>query len=151
MSTQDTKQIIIEGMARAFFACAWADACEEAGEEQMLSGAEIMHLMPSETDPAAIHAAQTLCMQIESAHPAVTGGIVDIYRACTLLDPEGADRALSPDLFGHYCAMQAMGTGVGLESFGHAVRDAIRVPYVEFGSHSLSRDYFTQADEAGQA
>ena len=150
MSTQDTKQMILEGMVRAFFACAWADACEEAWQEQMLSGAEIMHVMPSEIDPAAIHAAQTLSMQIESAHP----GLKDIgliFKACTLLDADGADRALTPKLFGHYCAMQAMGTGVGLESFGHAVRDAVRVPYVEFGAHTLSRDYFTQADKADQS
>lgn len=149
MTMQETKQTIIHAMARAFFACAWADACEEAGEEQMLSGAEIMHVMPSETDPAAIHAAQTLSMQIESAHP----GLKDIgliFKACTLMDQTGADRTLTPNLFGHYCAMQAMGTGVGLESFGRAVRDAIRVPYVEFGSHSLSRDYFTRTDEEGQ-
>lgn len=149
MTTQETKQTILDGMARAFFACAWADACEEAGEEQMLSGREIMHVMPSETDPSAIHAAQTLIMQIESAHP----GLKDIgliFKACTLMDQTGADRTLTPELFGHYCAMQAMGTGVGLESFGRAVRDAVRVPYIEFGSHSLSLDYFTQADEAGQ-
>lgn len=151
MSTQATKQTIIEGMARAFFACAWADACEEAGEEQMLSGAEIMHIMPSKTDPAAIHAAQTLCHGIESAHPGCHDGIAQIFEACTLLDTAGADRALTPDLFGHYCAMQAIGTGVGLESFGRAVRDAVRVPYIEFGSHSLSRDYFTHADQAEQA
>lgn len=151
MSTQDTKQTILDGMARAFFACAWADACEEAGEEQMLSGAEIMHRMPADIDPAAIHAAHTLSMQIESAHPGCHDGIAQIFKACTLMDQTGADRTLTPDLFGHYCAMQAMGTGVGLESFGHAVRDAVRVPYIEFGSHSLSRDYFTLTGEAGQA
>jgi hypothetical protein len=39
--------------------------------------------------------------------------------------------------------MQAMGHGVGLDdAFGPKARDIVRVPYVEFGSHSLSKDYF---------
>jgi hypothetical protein len=61
---------------------------------------------------------------------------------CRQLPSDDADRDLTPELFGHYLAMQAMGHGVGLESFGRAVRDAINVPYVEFGSHSLECDYF---------
>jgi hypothetical protein len=59
-----------------------------------------------------------------------------------LYDAKDADRDLTPELFGHYCAMQAMGSGVGLESFGRSVRDAIKISYVEFGSYSLEKDYF---------
>ena len=44
--------------------------------------------------------------------------------------------------FGHYAAMQAMGHGVGLnDAFGDCA-EFIAVPYVEFGSHSLEKDYF---------
>lgn len=53
------------------------------------------------------------------------------------------DRPNTMEFFGHYCAMQAMGHGVGLcDAFGSDVYKAIRVPYVEFGSHSLEKDYF---------
>lgn len=119
----NTKDKILHGMAVAFFACAWADAAEDAGQEQIMSGREILSIMPTDIDPSALHAAKTLCHGIESAHP----GLADIeliYKACTLMDSTGADRALTPDLF------------------GHAVRDKVRVPYIEFGSHSLEREYF---------
>ena len=43
----------------------------------------------------------------------------DLYaRAASFRVERYADRTLSPDLFGHYCAMEAMGHGVGLDSFG---------------------------------
>lgn len=142
------KNEIIDGMARAFFACAWADQCEEAGQESMLSGREIMDIMPDEIDPAAIHAARTLAMDFIRAQPYLMkwGGDLDLlnrtFVSAKLLDRTGADRELTPELFGHYLAMQAMGTGVGLESFGYAVRDFFKVPYVEFGGYSLEKDYF---------
>lgn len=142
-------QQIIQGMAKAFFACAWAEQCDEAGQEGMLSGCDIMDLMPREIDPAAIDAAETLAKDFVSVQPMFVEylpaqGIMlrTAYAKALQLDPSGADRKLSPELFGHYIAMQAMGTGVGLESFGYAVRDFFNVPYVEFGSRSLSKDYF---------
>lgn len=145
---------IKHGMALAFFASAYADLKDE--QEEPLRG-EIMDQLPDEIDPAAIHAADTLIMGMiekltdstplnEHQKEALTDSqrMALIYMtACNRFndDPCDADRELTPDLFGHYCAMQAMGHGVGLESFGSAVRDAIKVPYVEFGSHSLERDY----------
>lgn len=149
-ATKTAVEQIKRGMALAFFACAWADAEEEAGRAQ---GGEIMDRMPTDIDPAAIHAANTLAMQFIGTHDYSEPGLSDsqklalLYLKAANLDPEGADRELSPELFGHYLAMQAMGTGVGLESFGHAVRDAFTVPYVEFGSHSLERDYFEDGED----
>lgn len=131
-------------MALAFFASAYADLCEE--NENPLRG-EIMDQLPEHTDPAAIHAAETLIMgmidQVTFETPASDEKrMLALYmHASNVYERADADRELTPDLFGHYCAMQAMGTGVGLESFGSAVRDAITVPYVEFGSHSLQYDY----------
>jgi hypothetical protein len=140
---------ILNGMARAFFACAWADQCEGSDNAGIMSGRDIMALMPSEIDPAAIHAADTLAIGFISANilppisPVATNqGLRVLYRKACELDPDGADRELTPELFGHYLAMQAMGTGVGLESFGYAVRDFFNVPYVEFGGCSLEKDYF---------
>lgn len=159
-----TANEILNGMARAFFASAWADQCEEAAQSRMLSGRDIMDLMPAEIDPAALHAAQTLATGMIRANwprRALLGGVTAdqglrvLYRYAESLPRERAiggyrlvaDRELTPELFGHYCAMQAMGHGVGLESFGHAVRDTISVPYVEFGSYSLEKDYFNVVDE----
>lgn len=136
----NTSEHILRGMALAFFASAWADAEEEAGQAK---GGEIMDRIPGDIDPAALSAARTLYMQMEQANKKI---LSFLYADCTALDAAGADRQLSPELFGHYCAMQAMGHGVGLESFGRAVRDNVTVPYVEFGSHSLERDYFEAHD-----
>lgn len=130
---------IKRGMALAFFATAFADQADECGDP--LRG-EIMDQLPDEIDPAAIHAADTLAHDMIWKCPENVGDLPSIYAHAQSLGNEGADRELSPELFGHYCAMQAMGTGVGLESFGREVRDSIRVPYLEFGSHSLEKDYF---------
>lgn len=124
--------------ARAFFASAWADAADDADNGPNLSGCEIMDVMPSEIDPAAIHAAQTLRMDMER----VNGASIDnlITRIVTIAD---GDRPATMEFFGHYSAMQAMGHGVGLDdAFGREVYDTIEVPYCDFGQHSLERDYF---------
>lgn len=143
-----TFEQIKHGMELAFFASAFADLREEEGHP--LRG-EIMDQLPNITDPAARHAASTLCMDLAIANVG-TPKCLDNCGCCTVqsiysyvqeLQEQGhtGDRALTPELFGHYCAMQAMGTGVGLESFGSVVRDIIKVPYCEFGSHSLQYDY----------
>lgn len=141
-------------MARAFFASAYADQAEECG--QPLSG-EIMDQLPDETDPAAVHAADTLAADMMRAN-GLTSPCFDLeslfLRACEIAENsrDRGDREHTPEMFGHYCAMQAMGHGVGLaDAFGGAVYDDIRVPYVEFGSHSLAQDYFTADDEGDAA
>lgn len=149
-------------MARAFFACAWADMQEEKDADDPsavnLSGREIMDVMPDEIDSAAIHAANTLAMDMERANGMQS--IEELFALAVSLRGPNADRAPTPENFGHYCAMQAMGHGVGLwDSFdiethdggicrhgeelktGARRADSIAVPYVEFGSHSLSKDY----------
>lgn len=139
---------IKHGMELAFFASALADLREEQGDP--MTG-EIMDQLPDEIDPAAKHAAQTLIMDLLNLYTFdEKAGMSDNQKLCAVYMkaanifnecPADADRELSPDLFGHYLAMQAMGTGVGLESFGSRVRDELPVPYVEFGSHSLELDY----------
>ena len=124
--------------ARAFFASAWADAADNADNGPNLSGREIMEVMPSEIDPAAVHAARTLRMDIERTNGA---SIVELMtRIESMAD---GDRPATMEFFGHYVAMQAMGHGVGLhDAFGPDVYEMIKVPYVEFGEYSLERDYF---------
>ena len=125
-----TRDAIRSGMARAFFASAWADQCEETDNARIMSGREILNLIPGNYDPAAHHAARTLLFDMERVNGAP---IVALWRKC----PELA----SPTDFGHYCAMQAMGHGVGIFDYGIG-DDRVRVPYIEFGSHSLEKDYF---------
>lgn len=143
------------GMALAFFASAYADQADECGEP--LRG-EIMDQLPETIDPAAWHAAATLqfglLAKFKARHPEkLDQGALNLallYRLAVFVQSESdyyGDRSLTPELFGHYLAMQAMGHGVGLESFGRAVHDAIDVPYVEFGGYSLELDYFEDGDE----
>ncbi|MDA1398448.1 hypothetical protein PALA31_04712 [Pseudomonas aeruginosa] len=132
-------------MALAYFGSAYAEQAEECG--QPLAG-EIMDQLPEVIDPAALHAADTLAASMLHAND-VKSPPFDLESLFLLAveiagnsDDKG-DRELSPAMFGHYCAMQAMGHGVGLsDAFGRRVYDAIRVPYTEFGSYSLERDYF---------
>jgi hypothetical protein len=139
------KNEILQAMAKAFFASAWADAREEAGQD---CADEIMDSMPEEIDSAAIQAAETLCMGMERANNA-KGSMLEFWdiaklynRACQIGKGQG-DREHTPEMFGHYCAMQALGHGVGLwDAFGKDVYEAIKVPHHEFGSYSLSKDYF---------
>lgn len=140
-----TAMKVRRGMAKAFFANAFADLMEEAGTP--LSG-EIMDQTPVLIDPAALHAADTLMIQFLDQFVFQEPGLTEtqkiaaiFMKAVNVQGDDKGDRELEPELFGHYLAMQAMGTGVGLESFGNAVRDVLPVPYLEFGSHSLQYDY----------
>lgn len=124
--------------SRALFASAWADMADECESDVIGPGVEIMSVMPANVDPAAIHAAETLLKDIERVNGKTLGELFAIVE--TLGD---GDRDNTMEFFGHYCAMQAMGHGVGLyDAFGSDVYKAITVPYVEFGSHSLEKDYF---------
>jgi hypothetical protein len=128
---------ILRNMALAFFASAYADQADEAGEPMR---GEIMDQLPDAIDPAAEHAARTLYMDLERKN----GRTVDtIFEAlCEACEGDG-DRPHTEEMFGHYAAMQAMGHGVGLDdAFGSKARDLVQVPYLEFGSYSLERDYF---------
>ena len=131
------EQTIEFHMARAFFASAWADMIEENGDAGRFSGRDIMGMMPAEIDPAAVHAARTLRFDMERANDKTIGAIL-----ADAIAAHAGDRPATAEFFGHYCAMQAMGHGVGLwDAFGDVVYQSVRVPYVDFGSHSLERDY----------
>lgn len=138
----NTTQEFEHHAARAFFASAWADACEEAGEAHIMSGAEILDIMPAEIDTAAVHAARTLRMDFERAN-----GVTIDDALARIEEKANGDRSPTAEMFGHYCAMQAMGHGVGLNDAFGSVSKEFTVPYVEFGSHSLALDYFTHTVE----
>jgi len=124
--------------ARAFFASAWAEMADECGSNVIGPGTEIMNVMPDDIDPAAIHAANTLVMDIERINGKPLESLLDLID-----DIADGDRPATAEYFGHYAAMQAMGHGVGLyDSFGSEVYDVVKIPYIAFGSYSLSKDYF---------
>lgn len=130
---------ILGHMARAFFASAWADMVEENG--RALRG-EIMDQMPEEIDPAAWHAARTLYADMERANGAPMSALFNKAETVHIESGRPGDRPFNAEMWGHYAAMQSMGHGVGLgDAFGSEVRESVRVPYCEFGSHSLERDY----------
>lgn len=135
---QSIKQDFIHHASLAFFASAWADQCEESDNAELLSGQEIMHVMLTDTDPSAIAASESLFADMERINHC------SIEELMTLIEEIGeGDRENTIEHFAHYCAMQAMGHGVGLhDAFGGDVYDRIKVPHVEFGGYSLSVDYF---------
>ena len=135
---QCVKQDFIRHAGLAFFASAWADQCEDSDNAALLSGREIMGLTPPDVDPSAICAAHTLFLDMERINEC---SITELMR---MVEELGAgDRDNTIDQFAHYCAMQAMGHGVGLrDAFGADVYGRIKVPHVEFGGYSLAMDYF---------
>jgi len=114
MST-DTRNEIVRHMARAFFACAWADYSEQVGPHYP-AGCEIMDAMPEELDPSAVWIAFELARQLEANHGKPLDQI--FARAVEISESHrghgGGDRPRTAEMFGHYAAMQAMGHGVGL-------------------------------------
>jgi hypothetical protein len=124
--------------SRAFFASAWADMADESGSDVIKPGTEIMNVMPDEIDPEAIRAAKTLVSGIERINGKPLESLLDLIG-----DLAEGDRPTTAEYFGHYAAMQSMGHGVGLyDAFGQEVYDVVKIPYIEFGFHSLSKDYF---------
>lgn len=128
-------------MALAFFGSAYAEQAEEC--QQSLSG-EIMDQLPSEIDPAAIRASETLTLNLLKDNG--VNSLAEIMLKIELIQEDTGitgDRELIPEMLGHYLAMQAMGHGVGLyDAFGSSAEKVIRVPYMEFSSCSLELDYF---------
>ena len=119
------RDVILAGMAKAFFGSAWADYVEEH-DVMSLMGTEILDVMPTDIDPAALHAANTLLLDLERLHKQ---RIEDLWQQHS--------GGLDADKWGHYAAMSAMGHGVGLGDWDVV----LKIPYMEFGAYSLTYDY----------
>ena len=137
MTNITDKEQFMHYASLAFFASAWAEQCEASDNEEMLSGQEIMQIMPQDIDPAAIEAAQSLLNKME-----LQNNLTIEEMLAYIEDNDDGDREPTIEFFGHYSAMQAMGHGVGLrDAFGKCVSEVIRVPYIDFCNYSLEKDY----------
>jgi len=114
---KDRDLLILDAMARAFFVTAWADYEEETGwPSGSPSGMDLMDIAP-DTEEEAEEEAVKLYDEIESLNNIDLGEFVDSH------DWPAQE-------FGHYLAMEAMGTGVGwADSWPE---HGLEIPYGEF-------------------
>lgn len=119
------RTLIFNAMALAFFAEAFA---EQAGENEVKLQGDVFGQLPAEVDPSAKKAAETLIFDLERIHKK---NIVALYE-------KNMGKTESPERWGHYAAMQSMGTGVGLSDYDVE----LDIPYIQFGSYGLEKDYF---------
>ena len=133
----EIREEIERHMARAFFASAWADYSERVGPHYPMA-CEIMDEMGDEIDPAAVKAATELADALEKRHDGAP--LAQIYRDAVALAGDSGDRDKSPEMFGHYAAMGAMGHGVSLhDAFGRTAAEFVGTHdcYMEFGMYDL--------------
>jgi len=140
MSKTETRHEIAIHMARAFFASAWADWSDQYGPGTQGNGVDVMDEMPDEIDPSAVYAAFELCAALEEQHGMHTA---DIFAKAVEMAGDDGDREKTPEMFGHYAAMGAMGHGVNLhDALGSKTARWVDVPYREFSPFDLSDERF---------
>jgi hypothetical protein len=142
-----------QGIARAFFISAYAEAWEEAPDSSenkrqlgSVAGVDWAVFAPKKNDPAAERAAEALAVMLQKDNGAAD--LADLYHKAWKAKGEAkelcrGDKDMTAHNFGHYLAMQSMGHGVGLDTaFGDAVYDMVKVAYLEFGHLHLDGVYF---------
>jgi len=141
IDTDPVRDEILEHMARAFFASAWADYSEQIGPHYPM-GCEIMDVMPDEIDPAATKAAQDLAESLEKQHGLP---LADIFTKAVEISGDDGDRDKSAEMFGHYAAMGAMGHGVSLyDALGRKAAEFVNTHdcYMEFSYYDLDDEKY---------
>lgn len=131
MSRNETRHEITRNMALAFFACAWADWADEYGPGTQGNGVDVMDEMPEELEPSAVYAAFDLCARMERQHGM---HMADLFAKAVEVSGDDGDRAKTPEMFGHYAAMGAMGHGVNLyDALGSKAAKFVNTPWREYG------------------
>lgn len=115
---------IVEHAALAFYGCAWADLVSEEGSEN-LSGVDILDVVPMPIPKEAMDTARSLIEDVETNNKA---DITTLYKNVLAL-PAIETEELTPSLFGHYLAMEALGHGVGLWMYRE---HSLEIPDVSF-------------------
>lgn len=137
------RDAILGAMAMAFWACAWADYQEQAPNGANLSGMEILDLCGNPR-PASFEAAESVERRILET----TGkGLAEWCARAANLPDCYADRECNEEYFGHYLAMQAMGSGVGLESVCDRKALGLEVPWEEHSWHYYPESVFPEIEE----
>jgi len=130
---------IVDSMARAFFASAWAQAEEEKpdfskngyGGHGHGRGVEIMAVAPPTSRNAQKHA-EMVAREIERENHKTLG---ELYVKAAEA-PGKHDKEPNPGDFGHYLAMESMGHGVSWYD-DHPEFGMKEVPYHEFSDFDL--------------
>lgn len=139
------KTEILNHVARALFASAWADYQEQSPDGMNLSGCEIMDCMPQDIPVEAVGAANLLVAKVEKLNGET---IVQTLERAQRLPDRHADRECDAEHFGHYLAMQAMGSGVGLENVCDRAALGLKLPYFEFSYMDLNPEEYPDFETA---
>ena len=134
---------IVEHAARALFGNAWADYQDRSPEGENLSGCEILDVMPDVPEEAT-NAAKKLVHEVADLNG---NTITQLMYKAEGLPHDYADRECNAEHFGHYLAMQALGTGVGLESVCDSEALALKLPHCEFTYYDLNPEDYPDFDD----
>jgi hypothetical protein len=122
VSNEDFEDSILDGMARALYVMAWASGMEEEGLTSNWGGMDLMDLA-GETSPDAYTKAKELYRDIEQQNN---------IKLSEFTPPEEDYETYDRDNFGHYLAMEALGSGVGW-SDDHEDH-YLKLPLIEYGA-----------------
>lgn len=144
------KDEFLEGAARAFFVCAYADFVEEEERKDdghdyasASMGSDWMDAAPARTPPAAYADAGALWESLATLNKATAPcGVISLIDQAAKAD--GVEEIDVND-FGHYCAMQAMGHGVGW--FDSHEKFPLEIPYMDGGEGYAVEAYRDDCDQ----
>lgn len=131
----------LEGAARAFFVCAYADWVEDPEREDGIDypgasmGEDWCNVAPERTPPQAYAIAGELWAELAHSNPGVCGvyGLANLAKEADGEDPDPYD-------FGWYFAMQYMGHGVSW--FDDHKAFPVAVPYGEVTMFSFDPEAY---------
>lgn len=140
-SDSDFRDAFIEGAARAFFVCAYADFVEDPEREDdghdyasASMGADWADMAPATTPPNAYALAGELWAGLYALN-----GKAGPYTL--VLNAEAADGAeIDAEEFGHYLAMEAMGHGVSW--FDDHEKFPLEVPHMECSGYTFDPEAY---------
>ena len=134
----DTRTEIVHHMAMAYYESAYMDWREATHGEVDDNGHGV--------DPACVWAAFDLANDLEKQHGMHLSEL--FTKAVEIAGPDGGDRPQTTEYFGHYCAMENMGHGVGLwDALGSDACDFVKIPYGEFSYHEMDHLRFPSPPE----
>jgi len=148
-STMDCRDAFIEGAARCFFVCAFADFVEE--EEREDDGHEYAHpgcggdwydVAPEATPPNAYAFAGELWARLEMLNKATAPcGVISLLNQAA--EANGVEE-VDAEEFGRDCAMMALGTGVSW--FDDNADFPLETPYMDCGTVDFDPAAYREAE-----